>query len=81
MGTDELPPGSRSRGARWFDQTTRMPEHIDQEGILQLAAPFDLHHGGVLPSVRFAWRMVGPSSAPVIVALGGISGQIGRAHV
>ena len=75
MGTDELPPGSRSRGARWVDQTTRMTEHIDQEGILQLSAPFALHHGGVLPSVRFAWRIVGPSSAPVVVALGGISGH------
>ena len=32
-----------------------------------------LYHGGKLSSVRIAWRMAGPASAPVVCALGGIS--------
>lgn len=53
--------------------TEHIDPNIDREGSLQLSAPFALHHGGVLPSVRFAWRIVGPADAPVVVALGGIS--------
>ncbi len=44
-----------------------------REGILPLAAPFMLHHGGSLPGARLAWRLVGDPSRPVIVAIGGIS--------
>ena len=43
------------------------------EHIEEIAGPFALHHGGALPSLRFAWRMTGPAHAPVVVALGGIS--------
>lgn len=48
--------------------------HI-QEGILTLPAPFALHHGGELAAVQLAWRVIGPPDAPVIAALGGISGH------
>jgi homoserine O-acetyltransferase/O-succinyltransferase len=44
-----------------------------REGILALAAPFMLHHGGSLPAAKLAWRLVGDPSRPVIVAIGGIS--------
>lgn len=44
-----------------------------QEGILELASPLPLHHGGELSSVRIAWRLTGPANAPVVAALGGIS--------
>jgi homoserine O-acetyltransferase len=32
-----------------------------------------LHHGGSLPDVHIAWRIVGPANGPVVCALGGIS--------
>lgn len=40
-----------------------------------LPGEFALHHGGSLNSVRVAWRLVGPATAPLIVVLGGISGH------
>ncbi len=43
------------------------------EGILDLPAPFVLHHGDTLPGARLAWRLAGPEGAPIVVALGGIS--------
>jgi len=42
-------------------------------GVLEVPGRFDLHFGGSLEGLRIAWRMVGPTSAPVVVALGGIS--------
>ena len=45
------------------------------EGIVRLPAPFPLHHGGVLEAASFAWRLVGPRAAPVVLAIGGISGH------
>ncbi|NBX41477.1 MAG: hypothetical protein EBR15_08700, partial [Gammaproteobacteria bacterium] len=48
--------------------------HI-QEGILALPEPLALHHGGELAAVQLAWRVIGPPGAPVIAALGGISGH------
>lgn len=47
--------------------------HNLNDHVLQITGPFALHHGGTLPEVRVAWRMVGPADAPVVVTLGGIS--------
>lgn len=44
-----------------------------REGVVSLAEPFKLHHGGELPSLKIAWRCVGERSKPIIVAQGGIS--------
>lgn len=44
-----------------------------REGILEVPGEFTLHHGGSLPGVSIAWRLVGPANTPVICALGGIS--------
>ena len=44
-----------------------------REGILEIAGEQSLYHGGTLPTLRVAWRLVGPTSAPVVCALGGIS--------
>lgn len=44
------------------------------QGILEIGEPMPLHFGGVLERVRFAWQIVGPEGAPVVLALGGISG-------
>jgi homoserine O-acetyltransferase len=43
--------------------------------VVRLRAPFALHHGGTLESPRIAWRLIGPSGAPVVLAIGGISGH------
>jgi homoserine O-acetyltransferase/O-succinyltransferase len=43
------------------------------EGVLQLPAPFALHHGGSLPTAHIAWRLAGQPGAPTVVAIGGIS--------
>jgi len=43
------------------------------EGILDIPGGLLLHHGGTLGTVRVAWRLDGPSGAPAVVALGGIS--------
>ena len=43
------------------------------EGILDIPGGLALHHGGALDTVRVAWRLEGPSGAPVVVAMGGIS--------
>jgi homoserine O-acetyltransferase len=45
-----------------------------RDGLLEIPGEFTLHHGGRLAAVRVAWRIVGPASAPVVCALGGISG-------
>ena len=45
-----------------------------REGILEVPGETPLHHGGKLKDVRIAWRIVGPATAPVVCALGGISG-------
>jgi homoserine O-acetyltransferase len=44
-----------------------------EEGVLETAGDFPLHHGGQLPRLRLAWRLVGAAHAPVVCALGGIS--------
>lgn len=43
------------------------------EGVLALEQSWPLHLGGALPSVRLAWRLLGPAGAPVVLAMGGIS--------
>jgi homoserine O-acetyltransferase/O-succinyltransferase len=43
------------------------------EGVVRLATPFSLHHGGVLDAPEFSWRLVGPPGAPIVLAIGGIS--------
>lgn len=44
-----------------------------QEGIYVLEDDLQLFLGGSLSHVHAAWRIVGPSNAPVVAALGGIS--------
>jgi homoserine O-acetyltransferase len=44
------------------------------EGLLVLERPLPLHFGGELPRVEIAYRLAGAAGAPVVVALGGISG-------
>ena len=44
-----------------------------REGVLEVPGALHLHHGGRLEGVRVAWRLAGPSRAPVVAALGGIS--------
>lgn len=44
-----------------------------REGVLRFAQPLALHHGGQLAQPHLAWRLAGPSDAPVVAALGGIS--------
>jgi homoserine O-acetyltransferase len=46
---------------------------VVREGELPLADPFPLHHGGVLPGARLAWRLEGAATDPVFIVLGGIS--------
>jgi homoserine O-acetyltransferase len=46
---------------------------VVREGILEIPGEVSLYYGGRLAGVHIAWRLVGPASAPVICALGGIS--------
>jgi homoserine O-acetyltransferase len=52
---------------------TDAPGVTVREGVAEWAGPWTLHHGGALPSLRLAWRLVGPEHAPVVAVLGGIS--------
>src|SRR5512146_761326 len=61
-----IPPGIHAPVLPAADPAVR-------EGILEIPGEMALHHGGRLQGVRLAWRMVGPASAPVVCALGGIS--------
>jgi len=45
------------------------------QGVVELSCVFPLHHGGVMEGARMAWRLVGPADAPVVLAIGGISGH------
>jgi Homoserine acetyltransferase len=60
-------------GATAGDAVSSARESSVREGILEVPGRVTLHHGGTLEGVRIAWRLVGPSGAPVIAALGGIS--------
>jgi homoserine O-acetyltransferase len=70
-------------GKRWSDlvnsashglKTIGTPAFL-REGILELPAPFPLHHGGQLLAPRLAWRLAGDPRLPMVVAIGGISGH------
>jgi homoserine O-acetyltransferase/O-succinyltransferase len=43
------------------------------DGVLHLPEPWQLHHGDVLACPRVAFRLIGPTDAPVVAVLGGIS--------
>lgn len=45
------------------------------DAVLELPAPLALHHGDELVGARIAYRLTGPAGAPVVAALGGISGH------
>jgi homoserine O-acetyltransferase len=49
------------------------PKESLREGILRIPGSFALHYGAELSQAQIAWRLVGPSGAPVVCALGGIS--------
>jgi homoserine O-acetyltransferase/O-succinyltransferase len=46
---------------------------MPREGILQVAGPTRLHHGGTLEHLQIGWSLSGEPGQPVVVALGGIS--------
>jgi homoserine O-acetyltransferase len=50
-----------------------LADAVVREGVLEIPGELALHHGGRLSGVRVAWRLVGPATAPVVCALGGIS--------
>jgi homoserine O-acetyltransferase len=50
-----------------------------RDSILELPAPWTLHHGDLLGNPRVAWRLIGPHGAPVVAVLGGISAHRGVA--
>ncbi|HVW68346.1 MAG TPA: homoserine O-succinyltransferase [Steroidobacteraceae bacterium] len=49
------------------------PDWVVREGLLEVPGEVSLYHGGKLQGLTIAWRLVGPASAPVVCALGGIS--------
>jgi homoserine O-acetyltransferase/O-succinyltransferase len=57
-----------------FEPLAGDPVQSDQ-GVVRLRSPVALHHGGVLDAPEFAWRLVGPRAAPIVLAIGGISGH------
>ena len=62
-----LVPASSTLVALATDITVR-------EGIMEMPGELPLYHGGkVAGGARIAWRLVGPATAPVVCALGGIS--------
>src|SRR5689334_7475633 len=44
-----------------------------REGVLEVPGEMALYHGDKLAGLHIAWRLVGPASAPIVCALGGIS--------
>jgi len=54
---------------------TAAPVDEPVEGIVRLADPFPLLHGGALRGAQMAWRIVGSAGAPLVLAIGGISGH------
>jgi hypothetical protein len=41
-----------------------------RDHVLDLPAPWQLHFGDLLPDARIAFRLAGPSDAPVVAVLG-----------
>ena len=73
MSEQHANPPSSPPGAIASDEAVGLPANSVREGILEVPGEIALHHGGRLPGMRIAWRLVGPASAPVVVVLGGIS--------
>jgi homoserine O-acetyltransferase len=74
----EVVPGNRDAVRRLHAPGAAYPHEMQgdfaiHEGVLESHVPFNLFHGGWLPTARIAWRLAGAASAPVIAALGGIS--------
>jgi len=44
-----------------------------REGMLESVTTLPLRHGGRVDTLKIGWRLTGPPSAPIVVALGGIS--------
>ena len=71
----KLPPSPPSSCATAASTATLLPEGYElHEGSFELAAPLQLHFSGRLEHVRLAYRLAGAPGAPVVAALGGISG-------
>ena len=71
----KLPPSPPSSCSTAASAATLLPAgHELHEGAFELAAPLRLHFGGRLDHVRLAYRLAGAPGAPVVAALGGISG-------
>jgi homoserine O-acetyltransferase len=68
-------PRSDSMSAPVPLPATAAPVDAAVEGIVRLASPFPLVHGGALEQGRMAWRVVGAAGAPLVLAIGGISGH------
>ena len=70
MSEQHANPPSSPPGAIASDEAVGLPANTVREGILEVPGEIALHHGGRLPGMRIAWRLVGPASAPVVVVLG-----------
>jgi len=44
-----------------------------RQGVVELPQPFRLDSGEILANAKLAWQCVGPTAAPLVIALGGIS--------
>jgi homoserine O-acetyltransferase len=53
--------------------TTTGQSVTPREGVLQVAGPTALHHGGTLEQLQIGYALSGEPDAPVVLALGGIS--------
>src|SRR5262245_56280633 len=67
---DSVPSLTRQSAAR---AGATVHDLVVRDGILEIPGEVSLYHGGKLPGMRVAWRMVGPANAPIVCALGGIS--------
>jgi homoserine O-acetyltransferase len=68
----EPQPGDLGVAAEPNRSVSEMTHDVSQ-GILGLAGPFSLRHGGSIEDLRVAWRLEGAPGAPVVAAMGGIS--------
>lgn len=50
------------------------------EGVIDAKEGLPLHHGGVLPAPCMGYRIVGAAEAPLVLAMGGISGLRRLSH-
>jgi homoserine O-acetyltransferase len=55
--------------------SAELPAARIREGTIEVPGELRLHHGGVLSRVHVAWRLSGPEHAPLVVTMGGISGD------